>query len=231
VRHLTPSQIFVLGLLVILGIGAWLGVSRLMMPYAVEREDRIALSQVVSATFSKAASLKVGTLTGTVQATAADSRLAGWLQSDSVMRAPYSVDYMLDLSKLTLADYQWNAGDRVLTVRVPDVATAPPNIDEAKMTVQRRGVFITRDAFDAMGRTASTRAGRIASDKAKSAAMMAKARENARAAVSHLLKGPLAAAGLPKVTVAVRFATEGNTASERWDESRSLAQVLKDKSR
>lgn len=229
-RRLTQSQWFVLGLLVVLGIGAWLGVARLMMPYAVEREDRIALSQVVTATFEKATSLNVGTLTGMVQATAADSRLAGWLQSDSVMRAPYSVDYNVDLSKLTLADYQWDAGDRVLTVRVPDVMAAPPNIDEAKMTVQRRGVFITREAFDAMGRTASTRAARIASDKANSAEMMAKARENARAAVAHLLKAPLAAAGLPKVTVAVRFATEGNTASERWDESRSLAQVLKDKS-
>jgi Protein of unknown function (DUF4230) len=228
---MTRSQWFVVGLVGVLILGGWLGYSKLQQPYAVEREDRMALSGVVTATFGKASALKVGTLSGTVQATAADARLGGLLQSDSVMRAPYSVDYALDLSKLTLRDFQWDAGDRVLTVRVPEVIAAAPNIDETKMTVERRGVFITRGAFDSMGRIASTRAARIAADKAATPEMMAKARANARAALADLLKAPLKAAGMRKVTVAVRFASEGIRSNERWDESRSLAEIYGNKTR
>lgn len=224
--RLTPTQWIVIGFLGLLAVGAFLGVSRLQTPYAVEREDRVALSKVLTATFGKASALKVGTLSGTVQATAVDARLGGLLQSDSVMRAPYSVDYLVDLSQLTLRDYQWDAGNRILTIRAPEPVAGPPNIDESKMDVSRRGIFITRDAFDAMSRTASTRAARIASEQANSPEMKAKARENARTALARLLKGPFEAIGLRKVTVAVRFPGDGGGgASERWDESRSLAEV------
>lgn len=225
--RLSRTQWIVLGFVAFLGLGAWLGISRLDTPYAIEREDQMALSKVVTATFGKASALKVGTLSGTVQATAADARLGGLLQSDSVMRAPYSVDFLIDLSQLTLADYQWDAGSRVLTIRAPEPVATAPNIDEAKMEVKRRGIYITRDAFDAMSRTASTHAARIASDRANSPEMKDKARENARAVLSRLLKGPLEATGLRKVTVAVRFPGDGTeTSNERWDASRSLEQVL-----
>jgi Protein of unknown function (DUF4230) len=227
VPSLTRSQWFVIVLVAVLAVGGFLlGYARLQMPYAVEREDRIALSKVVTATFGKASALKIGTLTGTVQATAADARLGGLLQSDSVMQAPYSVDYSVDLSRLSLADYQWDAGNRVLTIRAPEPMAGVPSVDEARMQVTRRGVFITRDAFDAMGRTLSTRATTLAAEKANSPEMIARARENARIELARLLKQPLAAAGLVKVTVAVRFPGDGEKLNERWDESRSLAEIF-----
>ena len=195
-------------------------------PHAIERDDRIAMSQIVTATFAKQSALKVGTLTGTVQATAADARMGGLLTSDSLMRAPYAVDYTVDLSKLTLADYIWDAKTGTLTMRAPDVVVGAPNIDEGQMTVQRRGIFITRDAFDAMSRTASRRAATIAADKARSPEMIAKARDNARAALASLLAAPLAAAGKSGVTITVRFPVDSMKSNERWDESRTLAQVL-----
>ena len=222
---LTRSQWFVVALVALLILGGWLGYARLQMPYAVEREDRVALSKVVTATFGNASALKVGVLRGEVQTTAADARLGGLLQSDSVMRAPYSVDYEVDLSRLTLADYQWDAGNRVLTIRAPEPVAAMPNIDEAKMTVTRRGLFITRDAFDAMSRTLSKRAARIAADRANRPDMMARARGQARAALIRLLKTPLDAAGLKKITVAVRFPSDTKALNEPWDMSRSLAEV------
>ena len=205
---------------------SWIGYRRFAAPYAVEHDDRIAMSQIVSATFGRASTLKVGTLTGTVQATAADARLGGLLQSDSVMRAPYSVDYAVDVSRLTMADYLWDPATRTLVMRAPDVRPGTPNIDETKMTVERRGVFITRAAFDAMSRTASRRAGTIAAEKAQSPEMMATARENARVALAELLRAPLAATGRGAVKVEVRFPADGTKSNERWDESRSLAQVL-----
>lgn len=228
---LTRSQYFVIGLVALLILGGWLGYSRLQMPYAVEREDRIALSKVVTATFGKTSALKVGTLTGEVQTTAADARLGGLLQSDSVMRAPYSVDYSVDLSALSLADYTWDAGDRLLTIRAPEPRAGAPNIDETKMTVSRRGLFITRDAFDDMGRTLSVRAARIAGEKANSPEMLTQARKNARAELARLLKAPLEAAGIRKVNVAVRFPSDLKGPDQQWDMTRSLAEVYNDKPR
>jgi hypothetical protein len=223
---LTRSQIAVVVFVIVLIGGAWLGYQKLMTPYAIERDDRIAMSQVVTATFSKQSALKVGTLTGTVQATAADARMGGLLQSDSIMQAPYTVDYTVDLSKLTLADYMWDPTTRTLIMRAPDVTVGAPNIDEAKMTVQRRGIFITRAAFDTMSRTASRRAGTIAAEKAQSPEMVGKARANARAGLASLLRAPLAATGNGSVKVEVRFPADGLRSNERWDESRTLAQVL-----
>jgi hypothetical protein len=223
---LTRSQIAVVVFVIVLIGGAWLGYEKLMTPYAIERDDRVAMSQVVTATFSKQSALKVGTLTGTVQATAADARMGGLLQSDSIMQAPYTVDYTVDLSKLTLADYMWDPTTRTLIMRAPDVTVGAPNIDEAKMTVQRRGIFITRAAFDTMSRTASRRAGTIAAEKAQSPEMVGKARANARAGLASLLRAPLAATGNGSVKVEVRFPADGLRSNERWDESRTLAQVL-----
>ncbi len=216
---------------VLLTLGAWLGYQRWVNPYAIEREDRIAMSQIVTATFAKQSALKVGTLTGTVQATAADARMGGLLLSDQLMQAPYSVDYTVDLSKLSLADYMWDANAQTLTMRAPDVVVGAPNIDEAKMAVQRRGIFITRDAFDAMSRTASRRAGKIAADKARSPDMIAQARDNARAALAKLLRAPLTVAGKPSIKIVIRFPADGIKSSERWDESRTLAEVLGDTKR
>ena len=56
--------------------------------------------------------------------------------------------------------------------------------------------------------------------------MIAQARNNARAALANLLRAPLAAAGKGAVNVEVRFPADGMKSNERWDESRSLAQVL-----
>lgn len=223
------SSMLVAVAIVLLAIGITLAYRLLKAPYAVERDDRIAMTRVVTATFGKLSALRVGTLSGTVQATAADARLGGLLQSDSVIRAPYTVDYSIDLTRMTPADYAWNPATRTLTMRVPDVSAGVPNIDEARMTVTRRGVFITRDALDAMSRAASRRATAIAAEKAASPEMMAKARANAREALARLLRAPLAAAGMGDVRVIVRLPADGNKGVEPWDESRSLDEIYRRK--
>jgi Protein of unknown function (DUF4230) len=205
---------------------SWSAYDRWLNPYAVERENRIAVAKVLTETFEGTSELKVSTLSGTVQATAADARMGGLLLSDQVMQAPYSVEYTVDVGTLTLADYMWDGATQTLTVRAPDIVVGEPNIDEAKMTVQRRGIFITRDAFDAMSRTASRRAGTIAGERAKSPELIAKAREKARTAIVDLLRGPLVVAGKGNINIVVRFPADGIKSNERWDESRTLADVL-----
>ncbi len=225
---MTRSQFAAAAFLVIVCIGLWVGYRRFVEPYAIEREDNIALSRAVTATFAKTSQLKVGTLAGMVQATAADTRMGGLLTSDQVVRAPYTVDYFVDVSKLSLADYRWDANSRTLTMRVPDVSVAPVNVDESQMVVRRRGLFITRGAFDAMGRTAAKRAAAIAQEKAREPEQMAEARANARAALSKMLAAPLAAIGRSDVSVAVRFPADGRPGYEPWDESATLQSVLRE---
>ncbi len=55
---------------------------------------------------------------------------------------------------------------------------------------------------------------------------MAQARDNARRALRDLLGPPLAAAGATDVRVLVTFPYERSGPRERWDQSRSVDQVL-----
>jgi hypothetical protein len=55
---------------------------------------------------------------------------------------------------------------------------------------------------------------------------VAAANEAARKAIARNLEGPLQAAGLGDVTVEVRGPDRGGRDAERWDVSRSIADVL-----
>lgn len=230
----SPKRYFAIAVSVaiaaLLAFAAYVGYEKYVEKYTVERTDdtTLVLSKVVTATFAKGSTLKVGTLSGTVQAAAKDTRGYGLLNSDQVMKAPYSVDYFVDLSRLSLQSYIWNAKSRTLSIRVPEVTIAPANVDETKMMVRRRGIFITAAAFDAMGRTTSAQAVKVAQAAANKPENVAKARDNARVALTQLLRTPLNAAGIADVNIVVHFPTDGERSNERWDESRTLARVLED---
>jgi hypothetical protein len=221
-----PKRLILLVILAVLAFGGYVGYEKYVERYTVERDDTLALSQVVTATFAKGSSLKVGTLSGTVQAAATDVRGYGLLTSDQVIKAPYSVDYFVDLSRLSLQNYIWNPKSRTLSIRVPEVTVAPANVDESKMMVRRRGLFITSAAFDAMSRISSAQAVKVAQAAAAKPENLNKARDNARVALAALLRAPLSAAGIRNVNIVVRFPTDGDRANQRWDESKSLASVL-----
>ncbi|CAN5166165.1 hypothetical protein BH09PSE3_BH09PSE3_16550 [soil metagenome] len=223
-----PKQLVFILIIAILAFGGYVGYEKYVERYTVERDDTLALSKVVTATFSKGSSLKVGTLSGTVQAAATDSRGFGLLNSDQVVKAPYSVDYFVDLSRLSLQNYSWNPKSRTLSIRVPELTVAPANVDETKMMVRRRGIFITSAAFDAMSRTSSAQATKVAQAAANKPENIAKARDNARVALADLFHTPLTAAGIGDVNIVVHFPTDGVRSNERWDESRTLARVLED---
>jgi hypothetical protein len=224
------KQLLAIAIVALLAFAAYVGYEKYVEKYTVERADDtpLVLSKVVTATFAKGSSLKVGTLSGTVQAAAKDTRGYGLLNSDQVMKAPYSVDYFVDLSRLSLQNYIWNPKSRTLSIRVPEITVAPANVDESKMMVRRRGIFITAAAFDAMGRTTSTQAVKVAQAAANKTENMAKARDNARVALAQLLRTPLNAAGIRDVNIIVHFPADGDRSKERWDESRTLARVLED---
>lgn len=194
-------------------------------------EGGAPVTQIVTARLSGAGTLKVAELSGIVQATASDIRGFGWLRSDQVVKMPYSVDYFLDVSRLGPRDLQWNAATRTLIVDAPDVAPARPNTDEGRRTlVETTGLFVTRDAAEALSQRTSARAAAVADREARSPERMAQAREHGRRALAHLLAQPLAAAGLGEVRVVVTFPPERNAQNrERWDVSKPIEQVLRER--
>ena len=163
------------------------------------------VTQVVTARLSGASALKVAQLSGTVQATASDTRGLGMLRTGQVVKMPYSVDYFVDLSKLDTTDLDWNGQTRTLIVDAPDVTAAPANTDEGRRTlVETSGLFVTRQAGETLSQRTSARATAVAEREAKSPERMAQARELGRAAIARLLGQPLAAAGLGDVRVVGR---------------------------
>lgn len=196
--------------------------------HVVETGDGgLAVAQVVAATLHTSADLRVSRLSGTVQATGATSRMWGWLTSSRVVKAPFEVDYFVDVRGLDPGDFRYDAGARVLTVEVPDVLPGTPNIDQAHVTLdQTSGVYVSRDAMAELQRRVSTTARNVVAKRARDPENMRKARENGRAAIARLFGGALTAAGLP-VRVEVRYAGEARGGDrERWDVSRSLEEVL-----
>ncbi|MCP3729205.1 DUF4230 domain-containing protein [Sphingomonas sp. MG17] len=189
------------------------------------------VTQIVTARLSGASALKVAELTGTVQATASDTRGLGMLRSDQTVKMPYSVGYFVDLSKLGAGDLEWNGATKTLIVDAPDIAPAPANTDEGRRTlIETSGVLVTRKAAETLSQRTSARATAVAEREAKSPERMAQAREHGRSAIARLLAQPLTAAGLGDVRLIVTFPPERTARTrEQWDVSRSPEQVMKDR--
>lgn len=197
-----------------------------------QREEQLAQAQgiarVLSATFSEQNRLQVGEVRGALDVTSVDPGLFEALRSSQRATLPYSVNYTLDLSDLTLDNFRWDAASRTLTVEAPDVVPGEPNIDESRRTVQRTsGLFVTRQASANLTSRAAGLATQAAAKRARSPAEMQKARENGREALQRLIELPLQAADIGDVNVVVRYPFEGRRDGERWDVSPSIAEVLR----
>ena len=212
---------------VLIAIG-WFLVER----HRAEQEARsvgIEVSRTITASFVGMNALKVGTVSGDVLASSNTTTFFGIMPVVQRSKAPYSVDYFVDLSKLSVANYRWNARTRMMSIDVPDVTIAAPNIDGAKAAIIQQGVYISRGAGIALQQQAAERATAAASRTARDPKYLAQARANARAAIAQLTIAPLKAAGLTDVRVAVRFPVDPKPAAvaqEIWDESTPVAEIL-----
>lgn len=228
--HLTGLGRLLIGAAVAVAIvlGSMAAYRRFTRDYTVTTDDNgVAVARVVAGRLYGSSELRVSRLSGTVQATGSTSRLWGWLPSSRVVKAPFEVDYFVDLRALDPSDFRYDAKARTLLVEVPDVTIGRPNVDEANVTIdQTSGLFVSRAAMTELQRRASVSAARSVTASAQSPENMRKARENGRAGLAQLFGGTLRAAGLP-VAVTVRFAGEPRGADEtRWDLTRSLEEVL-----
>ena len=193
------------------------------------RSVGIEVSRTITASFAGMDALKVGTVSGDVLASSNTTAFFGMMPVVQRSRAPYSVDYFVDLSKLSVANYRWNATTRTMSIDVPDVTIAAPNIDDAKAAIIQQGVYISRGAGITLQQQAAERATAAARKTAQDPKYIAQARANARAAIAQLATAPLKAAGMSDVRVAVRFPIDPKpetVAQEDWDRSTPVAEIL-----
>lgn len=195
---------------------------------ATTDEGGNAVTRLVSARLSGASSLKVATLSGTIQSSATDVRGMGLLRSNQVVKMPYSVDYFVDVSRIGPGAVEWDAKSGTLIVSAPDVTVARPNIDEGGRTlVETTGLIVTRKAAEALSQQVSRNASSRAELAASAPERIAQAREHARAALATLLAAPLKTLGHGDARVIVTFPPERRRANgERWDVSRSVEEVV-----
>lgn len=226
---IAPVRIVIaVAIAVLLVVAGAIGYRRYTESYTVTAEDNgLAVARVVASRLYGSSDLRVSRLSGNVQATAANSRMWGWLNSTRVVKAPFEVNYFVDLRRLRPRDFRYDAQARVLRIEVPDVVVARPDIDEANVTLDRTtGVYVGRADMAALQKRVSATAQAVVAREARKPENITRARENGRVALAQLYGGALEAAGLP-VTVQVRFAGEPRPANdEKWDLSRSLDEVL-----
>ncbi len=196
-----------------------------------QREEELAQAQglvkVLSATFEKQNALKVGEVGGTLDVTSIDPGRFDFLRSAQKVKLPYSIDYTVDLSRMTPDQYRWDRKSRTLVVEAPNVVVGRPNIDESqRQTLATQGIFVSRRAAENLSRRAATQANRAAIAEANKPTHINRARENAREVIATMLRTPLEVSGIDDVRVVVRFPQDGVRDSERWDVTPSIAEVL-----
>jgi Protein of unknown function (DUF4230) len=225
--------VIVLGLVIaaIVGLQSYRGYQQRQRDYRIETQSTQAVGKVIVTAFAKQNALKVRTLTGVVQSVSSTTGGPGqMLRADKVVKQPFSVDYFVDMSRLSLEDYGWDARSHTLQVRAPDVTVAAPNIDHSRVTVNAtRGVFVTRDMMDSLDRQIAGNAAGQARAEAAKPENMAQAQAAAGEAIAANLAAPLAAAGLGpvKVEMIAKAPRDVSQRDPRWDVSRSIAEVLK----
>lgn len=139
------------------------------------------------------------------------------------------VRYEVDLAKLTEDDVRWDAGRKTLSVRIPPIEVARPQIDLSTIQEYGEGGILTaltnaEDSLDAANR-AKGQAELVR--QAKGPVPMRLARDAFKRAIAHNFQAPLRAAGLD-AKVEAYFADEmGGDVTTRWDESTPLSEIVK----
>ncbi len=149
--------------------------------------------------------------------TSSQSRLG--LSTERTVIMPGTVDYEVDLSKLTKRDVVWDAKTKTLGITLPAVMPSTPKIDLNR--IRQYGKTGILGTFTNAGQQLDD-LNRVAGQKelmrqAYSAEPMKLAREATRRAVQQSFALPFKAAGIA-ATVRVRFAGEGAN-DEIWDMS------------
>ena len=155
------------------------------------------------------------------------------LTSKRTLILPGDVRYELDLAKLDAKDVSWDDATHTLSVRLPEIELAGPDVDlNAAQEYGEGGVLSaltnSDEALDSANRA------KAVADLRKQASgplQMRLAHQAARAAIERSFAMPLAAAGISDAKVVARFPTEGTDDASYVDLSTPYADAINEAER
>ena len=167
-----------------------------------------------------------------VSVTSAKTSKLGF-STERTLILPGDVRYELDLSKLNQGDVKWDGGSNTLSVRLPDIEIAGPDVDLAHAREYGSGGLLATFTNSEESLDQANRAKAVADlrQQAKGEVPMHLAREAARQAVERSFAMPLKAAGFSDAKVVARFANEDEADTSVWDVSTSYENAVKEAER
>ncbi|HET6941562.1 MAG TPA: DUF4230 domain-containing protein [Sphingomicrobium sp.] len=146
------------------------------------------------------------------------ARLGGLVSTERTLILPGNVRYEVDLSKLQPDDVRWDAGSQTLSVRIPDVEIAGPEVD-LKAAREYGSGGVLANLTDVETQLDATNRARAVADLRKQAQAelpMRLARDSARQAIERSFSMPLKAAGFANAKVVARFGFEESAADPSY---------------
>lgn len=149
------------------------------------------------------------------------------LSARKTLILPGQVRYELDLSKLKQEDVRWDAEKSILSVRLPPIEVARPEVQIDRIqTYEDGGILMAlTDAEEVLDQANHKKALIELTREAQSPLQIKLARDAARRAVENSFALPLKAAGL-NAAVDAFFTGERNGNRDQWDLSRPIKEVL-----
>jgi Protein of unknown function (DUF4230) len=150
------------------------------------------------------------------------------LSAERTLVLPGTVRYELDLAKIERDDLEWDDAAKRLTVRLPNLEIAGPEVD-LKAAREYGSGGILGAISDAEAKLDNANRGIAVADLRKQAAAptpMRLAREAARSAVERSFAMPLVAAGLDDAEVVARFADEPTDDPSYLDRSSTYNEAI-----
>ena len=165
--------------------------------------------------------------------TSQQQRLGGLFSSERTLILPGDVRYELDLSKLQPSDVKWNGSNHTLTVQLPMIDVAGPDIDINAVKEYGSGGVLSAltDTNEQLDQANRDRAVKDLRKQATSEVPMKLARQSAKDAVERSFAMPLMAAGFDNVKVVARFPTEGDQATSYINGSTPYEEAIEEAER
>src|SRR5580765_1521920 len=146
---------------------------------------------------------------------------------------PGDVRYELDLSKLQSNDVTWDAASKTLSVKLPEIEIAGPDVDLASAQEYGEGGVLSALTNADQQLDSANRAKAVADlrKQAQGPVQMRLAHDAARAAIERSFAMPLVAAGFRDARVVARFPTEGTDDPSYLDLSTPYEEAIKEAER
>lgn len=160
--------------------------------------------------------------------TSRQERFAGLLEAERTLILPGTARYELDMAKIERKDLDWDEGSRTLTVVLPEIEIAGPEVDlTAAREYGETGILgAVTNADEILTRANQQGALDDLRAQAGSAVPLGLARDAARDAVRRNFELPLRAAGIDDVRVEARFGSDPQPSTDVLDHSTSYENAL-----